>query len=93
MRKFKVGDLVYLVPGSRWDNGVDSNPLNTVGTVVSRDWGEYSVIWTNGTENGAYTDSCLMSTVNSVIVSSEDYETSKELTDEDKSIIKEHLNE
>lgn len=59
--RFKVKDVVFLKPKSKWDNEDYANPLHTIGVIykISDDEGYY-IEWSNGTFNLAYTDDCLI---------------------------------
>jgi hypothetical protein len=54
--KFKVGDKVFLNPESDWVDGLPTNPINTIGTVVPN--GVFNldlyVEWSNGETNFYY---------------------------------------
>lgn len=52
--KFKVGDKVKIVKGSEYDEGIDSNPSDTVGVIEALRTGNrylYSVKWPRGSNN------------------------------------------
>ena len=99
MPQFKVGDVVQLLQTSMWvtsdssEKG-SSNPVGIDGVITycAHDGNYYEIDWSNGLHNSSYTDNCLcLISVDCLTVSSLDYMTNKELSEEDKLIIKEAL--